>query len=195
MSWLDGLPSGAWAVIGAVVAGLISWVAVVWQNHAQAKRDERARSAFVADRTRDERRTAYAALLLSARKADAAVSRHFNEEQFNFGYQNSPGIENFDLVWEKITGDLSEHVALARLVGSNEVRQQIDVVVDFFTYCVLGIAETGKRPSPTEDPVKALEDLLASELDYRDLPEAESTATVGEAGEEDAPSLAEKPEA
>ncbi len=175
MEWLDKLPSGAWAVIGAVVAGVISWIAVVWQNRAQAKRDERARLAFVADRTRDERRTAYAALLLEARRADAAVTRHFNEEQFNFGPPNSPGIENYDLVWEKITGDLSEHVALARLVGSDLVRQQIDAVVGYFSDCVFAIAETGKRPSPQEDPVKVLEDLLAAELDYRDLPAAEAT--------------------
>ena len=155
-------------MIGAVVAGLISFLGVIWQNRAQETRLNHARAALIADRTRDERRSAYAALLVSSRKADARVTRHFNEEQFIFGPSSAPGIENYDLVWDSITGDLSEHVALASLVASEPVRNQIQAVLKYFHSCVFAIAEDGGRPDPEPDPVRVLEDLLAKELEYRD---------------------------
>ncbi|WP_084075264.1 hypothetical protein [Demequina sp. NBRC 110052] len=170
MDWLNELPSGAWAVIGAVVAGLISWGAVVWQNRAQAKRDERARAALVADRKRDERRSAYAGLLLSAQRADAKIRRHFNEEQFNFGQPTYPGVENYDHVWELITGDFNENVALARLVASDSIRNDIDAVSTYLHACVWSIVELGKRPSDEPHPIQVLEDTMAAELEYRDGP-------------------------
>jgi hypothetical protein len=192
MSWLNGLPSGAWALIGAVVASAISFVGVLWQNHAQAAREDRARRVFVADRTRDERRIAYAAILLSSRKAAAAINRHFNEQQFNFDPSDYPGIENYDHVWEMITGDFSESATLARLVASDAVRAQIDVVAQHFTDCVFAIVEPDDKPPPSQRPVKVLEDLLAFELEYRDAPEGVETPEVEAAAEDDSRSTAEE---
>jgi hypothetical protein len=177
MTWLERLPSGAWVVAGALVSLLGTVLIEAWRG----RRHARDRAEAIADRTRAERREVYAEVLVSAKRAEGELYRRRNAAHFGGG-DASYGIEQYNEVWDDVTGDLDERVARARLVGSAPVRGQLDAVMTYLSRAVFELVEDDS-PERRDgvSPVRILEEALVFELDFRNTAETRNSVAVDDA--------------
>lgn len=156
------LPSGAWVVIGALVA----LIGTALTEYLRWRRETRAAHLYEIERLRSERREVYVELIVAVRRADRDITRRMNDLVFQNDHI-SWDIEDYDRVWDTVTGEFSESSARARLVASEPVRLQLDAISSHFTRCVLALIESKIYRAEDPGPVLMLEELLARELDYR----------------------------